>query len=141
MANPTCTVASILTNYPCFTVLNTKQQLAFIIWYMANELATIGGTNYIGDIDGTAGTSLLLNETSYLKTVQDGYVEFVPTPIQVAIAYNNALSAGASVTSAVNTTVLSCRHLCNPSGTPFPTMQRMYFALLCQLGRHKVYPQ
>lgn len=139
--NPTCSVASVLTNYPCFTVLNEKQQLAFIIWYAANELKAIGGTDYTASIVSGGGSSLLASEVAYLQTVQDGYVEFVPTPIMVAIFYNNAVNAGASVSSNVNTTVQSVTQLCNPSGTTRPQMKRMLYALLCQLGSHKNYPQ
>ena len=141
MANPTCTVASVLTNFPCFTVLNEKQQLAFIIWYAANELKAIGGTDYTNDLTGSDAGSLLTGEAAYLQIVQDGYVEFAPTPIMVAIFYNNAINAGATVSSVVNTTVQRVKYLCNPSGATMPQMKRMLYALLCQLGSHKSYPQ
>ena len=139
MANPTCSVATLLTNVPCFNAatLNAKQRLAFMIWFAAKELAVIGGTDYTAVINSTAAGGLLAAETAILKTMNDAELETV----MLNIYYKNAVSAGASVSSNPSTLAASTSALCNGNGTTIADMKRMLIELNCQLGRHKNYTQ
>lgn len=127
---PTCTKASLITNVPQFSgkTLNDKQRLALTVWYKAKELAAIGGTDFTSDLLGTDVASLLYAETQVLLTANDDELKTA----MLAIAYNNAVAAGASVSSdpAIFSQNIKC--LIN---APTPVLQRFLILLECQLGQ------
>jgi len=132
MANPTCTVASLITNNPCFSakVLDEQHQLALKIWFMANELSVIGGTNYTNTLTST----LLTDATALYRTMN-------PSQRQLAILSiykNNAVNAGATISSDIQALMASIKCLVNM--TP-DQLQQAEILLLCQLGFHKTRPQ
>lgn len=135
MANPVCTNATL--NLGCFKggVLNTKQRLAFRIWYLANELSVLGGQNYTGLIV-SGGIGGLLGDTIQQF---DKYSMDDMDAALTAIYYKNAIAAGANVSNVPNTTINSVKHMVNNMDTD--TMQRMETFLLCKIGVHKTFPQ
>lgn len=129
MANPVCTTASLIT--ACFKCpLQEKQRMAFKIWFMVNELAALGGTDYTAAL----GTTLLddANDLISQMTRDDRAVA------ELSIAFNNAVEAGATLSSDVDTLMGEARLLMDASPD---TLQQMYLLLLCKLGVHKDYPQ
>lgn len=129
MANPTCTRASLIDGGKCFANLNKKQKKAALIYFMAQELAAIGGTSYTLTAQGT------------LVTAAKQYLRFMPNNFensQLVIAYNNAVAAGATPASTQATlqTAIACVENQGPL-----MMECMLLELLCELGRHKAYPQ
>ena len=129
MANPVCTRASLIDGGKCFANLNESQQKAARIYFMALELAAIGGTTYTLTPQGT------------LAAAAKQYLRFMPNNFansQLVIDYNNAVSAGASPASTQATlqTAIKCIEIQGPL-----MMECMILELLCELGRHKAYPQ
>lgn len=135
MANPVC--SNVTLNLPCFKgeVLNRRQRLAFRIWYMANELKMIGGTDYTAKlvIPGAGG---LLDDT---KQLFDKYSEDDMDAARTAIAFDDAVAAGAAVSSTPNVTINSVKHMVNNLNEI--TLHKMETLLMCKLGVHKTYPQ
>lgn len=104
--------------------------MAFKIWFMVNELATIGGTDYTAAL----GTTLLDDASDLISamTRDDRAVA------ELSIYFNNAVEAGATLSSDVDTLMSEARLLVD--ATP-DQLQQMYLLLLCKLGIHKSYPQ
>lgn len=132
MANPTCTVDGFQTTGACFQNMTPTQRLAAIIYFNSLELAANEGTSYTLGVNGT----LLADAVSYNTMTED--------QIQVAnvvIAYNNAVSAGATPPDA-NTGIQDLQEQikCVENFGP-RMMQQMKLLLECQLGRHADYPQ
>lgn len=129
MANPTCTRASLIDGGKCFANLNENQRKAALIYFMSLELAANGGTSYTLTPQGT------------LAAAAKQYLRFSPTNFktsEVVIAYNNAVSAGASpaTTQALLQAAIKCIEIQGPL-----MMDAMLLELLCELGRHADYPQ
>jgi|SRR6267154_3154108 len=133
MSNPTCTTASL--NIACFRGYNLTrlQKLAWRIWYLANELSSIGGTNYTNSF--TLGTPNLLNDT--IQQFSHWDMDAMDSAM-VAIDFNNAIAAGALVSSDPNVTIPHIRRVTQIDEI---MLKKMEIELLCQLGRHKSYPQ
>ena len=129
MANPTCTTASLITS--CFKCpLQEKQRMAFKVWFMVNELAAIGGTDYTAAL----GTTLLDDANDLISAMTRDDREVA----ELSIAFNNAVEAGATLSTDVNTLIEDVRLLVDASDDQ---LQQMYLLLLCKLGVHKDYPQ
>ena len=130
MANPTCTSASL--NVACFRgqQLSKKQKLATKILFAANELSVIGGTNYTNLLN----TTLVSDANSLLNNFDKDAVDAA----ELAVYYNNAVSAGATVSTDPNANAIKIQALNQLDDI---TLQKMLVTLLCQLGRHKSYPQ
>lgn len=100
---------------------------------MANELSVNGGPNY---------TSLLTNGPNSLHNLAvQQFKNYSMSDIMaanVAIAYNNAIRAGAAVSSNPNSVIQNVRRL---QSVPQLDLYRMLTLLLCQLGNHADYPQ
>lgn len=131
MANPTCSKSSLITSATCYFNFSSTERAAIQIYYDALQLAAIGGTSYTL----VSGGTLIAAAICY----RDFQIPFSsPSPYQLAIAYNNAVSAGASpaATQALLATAIAC--LAN-----FPTadLTAMQLQLYCSLGRAKAYPQ
>ena len=134
MANPVCTNSTL--NLACFKgqLLSRKARQAFRIWYMANELARLGGTDY--RLVLSTGTGSLLDAATQQF---DKYSMDDMDAALTAIMFNNAIASGASVSSSPNTTVPNIRHLVN--NVDSNTATKMEILLACQLGVHKTRPQ
>lgn len=135
MANPTCTLTNL--NLACFKggVLSTKQRQAFRIWYAANELSVLGGPNFTSLITSPLAGGLLKQENDLFEKFSRDDIDAAKT----AIAYKNAIAAGAAVSSDPNVTINSVKHMVNNVDTI--TMEKMETLLMCLLGVHKTYPQ
>jgi hypothetical protein len=127
---PTCTTASL--NIACFRghKLTRLQKLAFKIWYAANELSTIGGTNYTSVLSTTLQSDAIALFQRWDRDAMDS--------AELAVFYNNAVAAGASVSADPNSVVNNVRRMENISEDK---LMKMLVYLECQLGRHKTYPQ
>lgn len=134
---PTCTTASL--SVACFRGYNLTrlQKLAFKIWYAANQLKAIGGTDYTAILakPAAAGGKSLLNDAIQQFARWD--MNALDSAI-VAIEYNNAVAAGASVSAVPNTVQSSVSRL---EAVDENDLLKMYAELKCQLGRAKAYPQ
>ena len=130
MANPTCTTATINATQYGRLAINPIQQKALLIYAKVLELAAIGGTDYILELTGD-----LLTDTVAPPNTTDGI-----RAGNVAIAFANAASAGASVPTTLSDKLAVCKGLLHvPGGCDRLDQIDMY--LNCQLGRGKTYPQ
>lgn len=134
---PTCTASQL--NVACFRgyTLTRLQMISFMIWYMSNELAQNGGTNYVNNLtDGTVGggATNLLNDSIQLF---DHWDRDALMAAQVAITYNDAINAGAPVSNVPNTVEPSIRKL---QSVCEDRLMKMYTLLMCQLGAHRKPP-
>lgn len=141
MANPTCTsVAALIASQPCFGAenLSATQRKSLLIWFKANELSRIGGTNYTNLL----GTTLIRDAINFV-----GQSNYRPDSFNagsdyehalLVIAYNSAVSAGAAISTNINTLMASIAPL---SKTPEPHLDAILLMLECKLGVHKAYPQ
>jgi hypothetical protein len=131
MANPQCSRESLIDNGACFSgsVLPSNKQKALKIYFMAKQLAAIGGTNYIGNLTTT------LIDDSKCKT------QLSPSQFDVAritIEKNNAAAAGASISS--NTQDWMADIACLETATPIQ-LKAAELHLRCELGYGHAYPQ
>jgi len=76
--------------------MNEKMRLCFKIWYLENQLAYNGGTNYLADFQGLFNASNSVFEKMSMAGV---------SAAEVVVFYNNAVSAGAPVTAVPNTEI------------------------------------
>ena len=131
MANPTCSRASLMAAAGCLKspVLNSHQQQAMLIYFMASQLKAIGGTDYTSALSTT-----LVTDSDCLKTLYPGERDAV----RLVIEENNANSAGAALSTSINTLMKAIACLQNVDAN---TMEVMEIYLRCQLGRAKSYPQ
>lgn len=132
MANPLCTQASIITGATCFFNFNAQDRAAIQIYLNSIELAAIGGTNY------TLGSGGTLSLASVCLKQLENQVFRAPSPYEVFIQSNNATSAGASIPA--DPTAYAAAIACLKN-FPEQDLAAMQLQLLCELGRHKSYPQ
>lgn len=135
MATPTCTTAGLLETIPCFSpqVLNPHQNLALQIWMLANELDANGGTDYTSDLSSTATGGLI-------KAANDLFERAYPAQLdqaELTIYRNNAASAGASISSDIDTLLNSVADL---QLVDMAMLEKMKLTLLCKLGSHRTPP-
>lgn len=138
MANPVCSLASLITNTPCLNQgcdLNPRQQMALKIWFAVNELARIGGTDYTANLTGTSEGALLFDANALFYRMDLAQRDTA----ELAIYYNNAVASGATISSNMNTLMASVAKLVQ--GANDMQLQGMFLLLLCQLGFHKTRPQ
>jgi hypothetical protein len=130
MANPTCTRDTLVASSKCFTVKNLEphHRDALLVYFMVKELAAIGGTDYSAALTST----LLTDSVALAKTLNADE----RSAAVLAIAYNNAVAAGASVSTNINTLMGNIKCLVN-----VPDLEAMKLLLLCKLGVHKSYTQ
>jgi hypothetical protein len=132
MANPTCTTASLLETVPCFSpqVLSEQQRLALRVYFLANQLARIGGTNYLSALT-----------TTLVSAANDIFERSTPLQLDQALTtiyYNSAVALGASVSSDIQTLMTNTVGL---QSVDMTMLQKMELTLLCKLGVPKAYPQ
>ncbi len=141
MANPSCvSVTALITAQPCFTgsTLTPLQRKSLLIWFRAKELAAIGGTNYTAVLASTLLTdsNSFVGKASFNIDHEYGLSEFETA--QLVIEKNNAVAAGASISSDINALMISIAPL---SGANQRQLDAMLLFLLCRLGVHKAYTQ
>lgn len=135
MANPTCTPDALVTGAKCFKNFDASSRLSLLILFRVLELASIGGTNYNGQM-GNNGT--LENDSKCYKNLAMDNPTLSPSIYELAIASAAATTAGAAVPS--TTTALAAAIACNKN---FSLAEKgaQLLNLLCKLGVHKAYPQ
>ena len=143
MANPTCTsVAALIAAQPCFGAqnLDAQKRKSLLIWFKVNELAAIGGTDYRTVLASTLirdATTFAGQATS--PSVTDSYdVGTQFDQAKLAIAFNSATTAGASLSTNINTLMGSIAPLSKATERQLDSILIM---LECKLGAHKAYPQ
>jgi hypothetical protein len=132
MAAPSCNYETLLTQSGCFSgkTLTKNQQIAVKIYFLAAQLAAIGGTNYLGALGSTLMTDSRCRFQAYTP---DDY-----RAVDIVIEKNNAVSAGASISSNIDTVVTQVNCLQNAQLGQLRAAEQY---LRCQLGRAKAYPQ
>lgn len=131
MANPICTLASLTSGGACYKNLKSTRRQALKVYLMAKQLAANGGTDY------TAG----LGPSGSLNSAAAAYDRMTSDQLDVAfvtIESNNATSAGATISSNIQTLASEIACLDN---FDMETLRRMELLLRCELGRGADYPQ
>lgn len=134
MANPTCTVASFTAGAACFKPYGAAQRQSILVYYLTQELAANGGTDYTAQL-GSGGTL----EAAALCFRNLPWESCPPSVYELLIAYNNAISAGASA-AAAGSDALEVAIQCNKNFPEADKSAQILF-LYCSLGRHADYPQ
>ncbi len=131
MANPTCTRATLISGGACFnkTVFSSQQQAALRVYFDLLQLAANGGTDYSAAI-----ATLNLDATNLACGMQPDNFD----TSELVIAYNNAVSAGATVPTARADLGAAIKCLENYDSFQLKQMQLL---LYCKLGRGADYPQ
>ena len=132
MANPICTATTLITNGACYrqSSINPIQQKALLIYAKVLELAAIGGIDYTAELVGD-----LLTDSACPPTEPDNI-----RAANVAVAFANATSAGATVPDTIQTKIDAVKCLQNVSGG-LERLEQIDLLLNCQLGRAKSYVQ
>ena len=132
MANPTCNATTLITNgapYKLSTIDSVRRK-ALRIYAMALELDALGGTDYTTELTGelladSKGPPSLPNEVEAAL---------------VAIAFDRATAAGASVPATLNEKLAVVKALIHvPGGCE--RLDNITAWLECSLGVHKSFPQ
>lgn len=134
MANPTCTVSSFLSGTACFNNFTFSERASLWIYYAAQELEALGGTDYRDEL-GSGGT-LQAAAVCFKNLTGNPFV--APSPYYLLIAANNAETAGASPVTSVSDLAIAIE--CNKNFTEADKAAQMLY-LSCELGTHKDYPQ
>ena len=133
MANPVCTRASLVEAVPCLRdKLTPRQRKLAQIYFMANELAAIGGTNYLSGMSTGKSTPAILSDSVAFRTLNIAEVETA----DIQIDYLNASNNGGS--PAANTSDILADVACLQA---YDNLDSIYILLKCALGRHAAYPQ
>lgn len=139
MANQICTVATL--NIGCFSgaVINQQQRKSLLVFFKANELKLIGGTDYTAVLTSPASTGLLGATYAFAdgKVSNDFIGERIIGILELAVAHNTAIAAGFA-NATINSRMDSIKCLVNVTEA---ILDRMIIFLDCQLGVHKTYPQ
>jgi hypothetical protein len=99
------------------------------IWFMAKHLAAIGGTDYTSDI------ATLRSDANALTC---GMSPDDMATAAAVVEYNNAVAAGASVSSTPSALASDVKCL---DDQPDHALEQMELLLRCKLGRAQGYPQ
>jgi hypothetical protein len=130
MANPVCTIASKVEAYPCFsgTTLTSREQDALQFYFYIREFAALSGFTY-------SESTLLFYADAVAKNVIAMTSDQLRTE-QLGVAYSNAITAGASVSSNIQTLKDEIKCIMN-----YPSLESMVVVARCVLGVHKTFPQ
>jgi len=125
-----CTRATFTEDSVCLSRYDSHQQKALMVYFMAAELAALGGTDYTRELgpDGSLAPASACNAelTPYQRDLA-----------RLLIAQNNAADAGAVLPEdAALPDEIACLALQPPA-----MLDSMELTLLCLLGRHAAWPQ
>lgn len=133
MANPTCSQTVFQTTGGAYAleVISPKQRTALRIYAQILELAAIGGTDY----SGASGYKQLQQDAA---TLAIGMTQEARDSARIAIAFNNATAAGASVPATLDLKLaqLGALVIWDPQA-----VDQALLLLQCKLGVHKAYVQ
>lgn len=133
---PECTVETLVEDHPCFQwpTTNDHQKMAYLVYFMAAELAAIGGTNYLSALTTTLNTDAKIFNNLSNDQLGVGVVGSpFPGVATMAIAYNNANGAGAGLSGNIQTLSAAVAGLKQMTDRQ---LSQAYVLLLCKLGRH-----
>lgn len=126
-----CTRETFTDDSACLAVFPANQRKALGIYFMALELAALGGTDYTDQLgpDGELAT-----DSVCLRSLSPEQKEVA----ELLVQQGNASDAGATVpdTQAGLASAIAC--LQNQDAA---MLDAMALNLMCQLGRHAAYPQ
>lgn len=136
MADPICSISSLIESYPQFAgnELSDKQRMALEVLYKAAELNAIGGADFTANLFGSDAASLLNVSNAVFNRATDDQLRVA----KLAIAYKNALAAGANVSASPSVFPAEIAQLMQANDFQLKTMSLF---LDCALGVHKSYPQ
>lgn len=129
---PTCTnINTILLANPCLSakVLTEQQRKLLKIWYMANELATNGGTDYTAVL----GSTLITDSNTYIQLATPDEM----MTADIALDATNATTAGASLSTDYDTLMGSVAPLTKATERQ---LDGIILYLKCALGAHQSPP-
>lgn len=131
MANPVCSKSTLVASKACYDGkrLSDHDQLVRRVYFDMQQLAAIGGTNYLSSVSTLASAANVLS----CGFKQDDF-----DSAEVAIAANNATSAGATLPATQPALAEAVKCLENYSDYQ---LKQMKLLLYCALGRGKSYPQ
>jgi hypothetical protein len=129
MANPVFDHNTLLDASGCYSAqtLGLADRMAINIANLAAELNSIGGTNYVGNLD------LLVTDSACYATLKPDQLE----QIKSQIINNNATAAGATIGD-ISAQLLSAACIRNASKIQLMAME---LNLMAKLGTAKAYPQ
>lgn len=121
---PTCTRDTLISGAACLNgnSLSDPQRQARKVWFMAKQLAAVGGTDYTADIDS-------LNTAANGLTCGMSLDDFKSS--EAVIELNNAVAAGASVNTDKDSLANDVKCLENYSAL---SLKQMELLLRCALG-------
>ena len=121
---PTCTRDTLISSAACLNgkVLSSQQKQARKVWFMAKQLAAVGGEDYTADLAA-------LNTDA--DTLTCGMQPDDLDSSELVIEYNNAVAAGASVNT--NKDSLAADVKCLEDYPPH-VLRHMELLLRCALG-------
>ena len=132
MANPTCNATTLITNGAPYKLgtIDPIRRKALRIYAMVLELDALGGTDYTTELTGD-----LLEDTKMPPTLPNEV-----DAAHVAIAFDRADTAGASVPATLNEKLAVVKGLIHvPGGCE--RLDQIALYLECKLGVHKTFPQ
>lgn len=123
---PECTLDTLVTGATCFFNFNAHDRAALQIYFDSLQLTAIGGTSYTLVSGGT-----LEEAAKCFRNFGANSPFQPPSPYQLAIAYNNAVAAGAVPASTKDTMAdaIACLH-----NFPEADLTAMQLLLYCSLG-------
>lgn len=131
MSNPTCTKASLIAGATCYFSFSAHDRAALKIYFDSLQLAANGGTSYTLGSGGTLEAAAICYR-DFANPFQP------PSPYQLAIAYANSVSAGATPADTRDEMAAAIACLKN---FPEADLAAMQLQLYCELGRNADYPQ
>lgn len=125
-----CTRATFTEDSVCLSRYDSHQQKALMVYFMAAELAALGGTDYTRELgpDGSLApaSACLRDLTPYQRDLA-----------RLLIAQNNAADSGVILPAdAALPDEIKCLELQTSA-----MLDAMELTLLCLLGRHAAWPQ
>lgn len=134
MANPTCTRDTLKASAACLggNVRDSHKARVLKVWFMAKQLAAIGGTSYLTSAT-TIGT--MKDDANGLTC---GFQSDDMRSAALAVELNNAVAAGASVNTDKDLLAADVACLDNYNDS---MLEKMELLLRCKLGVAKAYPQ
>lgn len=123
---PTCTLDAFANGAACYRPFQAAERGAILIYYMAAELAALGGPDFTAGL-GSGGT--LANAAACLRALPDNPY-YPPSVYSLFTAFNSAVAAGATVASTPAELSVAIACLKN---FPSAEMAAMMLALSCYL--------